>query len=519
MAFGSSVLLSGSFTPHARTKVATRRRGAVLIVVLALVAAVILGIGTAYAGIWMGLLGVGAFSVAFAFALPLDWLILLVLLLSTVVAGTAEYFLGLSQAHWIPYLLGLVLALRALIERGGRVGVAEWQSPQTAKPAFGIPAAIYLVILFGSSAINVAPVTQVITGAKNFLFMWGVMFAVVTFRDWERLSLLVWRLIVVVGCVQLPVTAYQRVFVASEANNHVPWDSVVGTFGGIPLLGGHSASMVLFICAGLAWVLLGWRDGTLSRPRVLLYLAFAIPSVLLAEVKAVVVWLLLVAALVFVRFARTRPLVFFGGTLLNALLVVAVVGAYVTFNYSNSRGSTSLSEMYEKQVSYLYDTQRFNPKTRELGRVSSVVFWAQQQKTSEPVSLLIGNGMGASRGLSTFGPGAVAKRYNFFIDTSALSVLLWDVGLLGTMAFSSMLLLGAVQGLRLGGDPRIAPGLRRLAEMSGIALSLVLSGLPYTKDAVDDSSIQFLLFVSLAGVAAVAGLARSGRAGANGATT
>jgi len=502
MSIGSnSVLPDGAHVQLFDTNSSERGKGAVIIV-LAIAAALVLGAGTALAGIWMGLLGAGVFSVAFAFALPLHWLILLDLVLATVVAGSAEYFLGLSQAHWIPYVLGLILALRALVERGAQVGTTLEHGSQPTRLAFKIPAVAYVAILLGSTAINLAPGLQVITGIKNFLFMWGVLFAMIVVREWQRVAVWFWRVVLVVACLQLPVTLYQRVFVASKANNHVPWDSVVGTFGGIPLLGGHSASMTLFICAGLAWVLIGWRDGQLARSRVLLYLALAMPTVLLAEVKAVVIWLLVGTLLVFARFARTRPLTFVAGVLLNAVLVSGVVLAYVTFNYGG--GSTSFDEMYEKQISYIYDAKRFNPKSRELGRVSSIVFWAQEQSLSEPVSLLVGNGMGASRGLATLGTGEVAKRYNFFIDTSALSVLLWDAGVLGAGAFVTMLLFGGWQALRLARDPRLPPTTRRLAEASGVALLLILSGVPYTRDAVDDTSIQFLLYFCLACVARIA---------------
>jgi hypothetical protein len=120
MSIGSnSVLPDGAHVQLFDTNSSERGKGAVIIV-LAIAAALVLGAGTALAGIWMGLLGAGVFSVAFAFALPLHWLILLDLVLATVVAGSAEYFLGLSQAHWIPYVLGLILALRALVERGAQ---------------------------------------------------------------------------------------------------------------------------------------------------------------------------------------------------------------------------------------------------------------------------------------------------------------------------------------------------------------------------------------------------------------
>lgn len=509
-----------SYQPRAR---AGRRSsgwlGTAAIIVLALFFAFILGAGTAYAGVWMGFLGVGLFSAVLSFALPLRWLLLIDLVMATVVAGSVEYFLGMGQSHWIPYLLGPLLAIRALMERprtgdseaGAQPGAGGWSW-------FKLPAIVYGIVVVGTTVINLSPGFQVVTGVKNFLFMWGVLFALLVLPRWRQTARLIWWSIVAICCLQLPVAAYQRLFVAGKAHTVAPWDSVVGTFGGIPFVGGHSASMTLFICVGLVWLLIAWRDGKLPIWQVLAYVAVTMAAVLMAEVKAVVIWLALGVGLVFLRMAKSRPLAFLGGTVLNATLVVALGAAYVTLYYSSGKAK-SLEEIYNKQVVYVFDTQKFNPATREMGRVASLVFWGKEQTLSKPASLLIGNGIGASRGLSTFGAGEVARRYTFFIDTSALAVLLWDVGLLGALAFVGVLLLGGLQGIRLGADPTLPPDLRRIAEASGITLLLILSGLPYTRDAVDDSSIQFLLFFCLAGVARVAGAARSDDAGADGAKT
>lgn len=447
-----------------------------------------------------------AFAVVGLF-LSLESLVLLQLLFATVLAGSIEYFGHISQAHWISFLLGLLIAFKALIQtRTERQGHAS--NPATV--SFAPCAIVYIAIVAFASVANLVPLGQVIVGFKNYLFMWGLLFAVAAAAIPEKLMSRFWSLIVVVASLQLPVTLYQKFFVASKLSDvggagGLSWDAVVGTFGGSEM-GGHSGSMALFIAMALVVAAMAWREREFSGKRFLFVILLAVPSVLLAEVKAFVVWLAIGFLAVFARQIRSRPIEFVG-TLIGAGVLVAAVGlTYKSLYYDTGRQGTTYEDVYEKQIHYFLDPQKFNAETRQIGRVASIIFWWSEQRIEDPVGLLVGNGIGSSRSVSTFGPGEAAARHLFKIDTSALTMLLWDFGLLGAFAFVSMIGAGAVQAFRLSASPSLTSHMRSYVRLAGTALFMILAGLSYTSDAIDDASVEILMFFSLGTVAYAARL-------------
>lgn len=483
------------------------------VILLIGVALVIIGAAAAVMGPMVAFAFVALAAVIVGFSIRLEHIFLMQLFLATVVAGSLEYFAGLGQAHWVPYLLGLLLVFRALVERmriarGG--GESSKRYEPVAKVFFVFWACLYFSVFLFSTLVNASPIIQVVVGIKNFFFMWGVLLAFGFLRSPAEVSQKIWKAVVLIACIQLPVVLYQRYFIGAKIGNKgglsgLSWDSVVGTFGGIPYVGGHSGSMALFVSVAIAVVLIAWREKKISSIWVFGLLSLLFPTVLFAEVKAFVIWLLIGSTLVFWRVAKRRPAAFIGAMMASLFVVISFGYAYKTMYYDGDRfGGTSLSDIYEKQIAYAYDPNKFNTETRELGRISSVVFWWHEHDLRDPVGFFFGHGIGASRGRSSFGAGEMATKYSFLIDTSALTVLLWDFGLVGAFSFVVMLLSAAVHGLRLAASEALSPQLRTSVEAAAISLFVILSGVMYTRDSVDDTSVQFLLYFSLALVAMAA---------------
>lgn len=480
------------------------------VLLLVAVTLVIVGAAAAVMGPLAAFASAALAAVVVGFSISLERIFLMHLFLATVIAGSLEYFAGLGPAHWVTYLMGLLLVFRALVER---LSIARGSSLRLndtgsgAKAAFIIWAWLYLSVVVFSTLVNTPPLIQAFVGVKNFFFMWGVLFAFAFLRRPDETSVKLWKAIVLIACIQLPVVLYQRYFIGAKVGNKgglagLSWDSVVGTFGGIPFLGGHSGSMALFISVAIVVVLIAWRNQSLATWKAVSFITLAFSAVLFAEVKAFVVWLFIGTTLVFWRVAKKRPVVFVGGMVMSVLLVVSLGYAYKTMYYDGDRfGGSSFSEVYERQISYIYDPNKFNTETRDIGRVASLLFWWHEHDLRDPVHMLFGHGIGASRGRSSLGAGEVAKQYSFWIDTSAATVLLWDFGLLGFSFFSAMILAGFFQGMKLAGDTLLPPRLRFSSECAAIALLIILSGVLYTRDSVDDTSVQFLLYFCLGIVA------------------
>ncbi|MDN5752381.1 MAG: hypothetical protein L0H15_03740 [Nitrosospira sp.] len=436
-----------------------------------------------------------------AMTAPLHWVTTLELFLATVIAGAVEYFFGISQAHWIPYLLALILGLRALM---------QWTQPteknfvaniHTKHPWFIVPLVVYFLTMIASVGFNFPPLAQLVVALKNYLFMWGVLLAFLAVRSFDTTTAITWKAVVIVACMQLPVVLYQKFFVASRLSNAggaagLSWDAISGTFGG-GLLGGHSASMALFITIAVAFSLIAWRTREISLSRLGLICVLALPSVFFAEVKAVILWLIVVGFLVFSREIRNRPFAFLGFMLGFTVLVGGIAAAYKTMYYDGDR-ATEYAEVYEKQITYFFDPDKFSAQTQEIGRTASAVFWWEQHDLSDPIRMVLGHGLGSSRGDSSFAVGEVARNHRFRIDTSTVSTLLWDVGLLGLASFVGILFLGTLESYRLARRKDLPIHLRAGVECSSIGLFLILSGLIYNRDAIDAASVQFLMFFFLA---------------------
>lgn len=469
----------------------------VLIWVLSVPLVVAVSLLTAFAPKQAVALVLGAVFVSVAFIVPQSWLIVWTLIFAALIGGSIEYFLGIGQANWIPFILSLVLAARAILGSNSPRLVGQ---PRVRRPTalFAVPAWIFLAILVGSAVANAAPILQVLAAAKNYLLMWGVLIAFALLPDLKRATSLVWKWILVIAAFQLPVAMYQKFFIASKLSNtsgSLSFDAINGTFGG-GLLGGRSGALAMFICIALAYALIQWRDKKWKTYQLIAYLMVTLPTLAIVEVKATVFWLPAVVLLVFFSLINRRPLTFVVTLIVSLLAALGILYIYQQ-SYGGTTGGDSLVAAFLQQIYYVFDPDRFNPITRELGRMSVLTHWWRENSIDDPLHFLLGYGPGASRGVSTIAVGSVAANYNFLIDISAAAALLWDAGLLGLLTFLTMLLLGAMQikvmARKLGNDESLRVNL----EAAFIALLLILSSVFYVRDAVDGPIIQFIMFFCL----------------------
>jgi len=258
----------------------------------------------------------------------------------------------------------------------------------------------------------------------------------------------------------------------------------------------------------LAWIRM--REGMLKMRYALLLVCLTLPSLIIAEVKIAIVWLVVAGGIVFGRELRRRPAVALAGLLAGVMLAGTVALAYRTTYYERSADTATV---LKKWTEYVFDTNDYRYDLARLGRVTSLVFWRQQ---NDPGSVhgLFGHGPGASRSESSVAVGNLAKKYFWALDTHAASTLLWDVGLVGCLSFALALVLAAIAGLRLARDARLAPERRVVAEAAGIALLLAASTLAYTGDAVGNPILQFATFFMLAVIAKARSESRQAQAAA-----
>jgi hypothetical protein len=78
----------------------------------------------------------------------------------------------------------------------------------------------------------------------------------------------------------------------------------------------------------------------------------------------------------------------------------------------------------------------------ELGRFTTVFFWLQHNDLFGPGGMLFGYGLNATNSGSTVSPGYIGAWYHLILDSTALSMLLWEVGIIGIILFICM--IGAI---------------------------------------------------------------------------
>ncbi|UTY55788.1 hypothetical protein [Massilia sp. erpn] len=495
--------MSISFLPRWRGRLAARPRAPVrgglswlLMLPFALVALLLGAVAALDSPVLLTLLAGPILVILLFFLVKAEGLLWSLFAMTFLVQGSLLYFLNLRQATWVAIGMAVLFLLRIMLDLALR-------RPRTAAPAappwarsWVMPALlVYLCCYMLSVVANRPGAAQLIASIKSVWPMFGVLLALYWVR-WtpEQLGKL-WRLLVWITVLQLPIVIYQHFFVAGR--RVLGFDSVVGTFGGSMVAGGLSSVMVVFVIVTLAYVLASWHHGMLSRKKLLLFGALALLVILLGEVKAAFIWLPL--SIMFVLRQRMLKNVFnLIGYSMLALLLLALIYYFYNLMYWNEHMSqlNSVSDKLNEGGGYFFDVNNINYVTGEISRGASLALWLR-----DPVAglreWLIGFGPGASK-TGALGMGVIAKRYYpLHIDATGLAVLLWEVGVCGALAYLAMLGAGIAAAWRFlaarVGSARQKAGM----ETALVTLLLSLTLLVYNRTMLDEPTMQLLLLFCL----------------------
>lgn len=368
---------------------------------------------------------------AFLLAKP-TWNIWAVLVLGLLVAGVIPIWADFlaSKAIWGVSILGFMLmgsALFTLISR-----------PDAARntPAFVWMALILMLYAVFVTLTNFHSIGESIAGFKRYFQVFGLLFALC----WLAISdqdIFRWRrFFVFVALVQLPFALYELIILVPQREgfrilNLVPIDVVAGTFGASLYQGGANAEMATFLIIVLAFILARKQVKAFSNSRLLLLVPLVLAPLFLGETKVVVILLPMMFLVLYRHELLTRPHYAVIGLLMGLLLTTGTIMAYLSIT------KTSLDEQIQHTLEYNVYERGYG--SLHLNRTTVLTFWAKQQGAHDPVSLVLGNGLGSShRGTG----GHVDKRYpRYGIGLTAASTLLWDLGILGLAMYLSILAL------------------------------------------------------------------------------
>ena len=410
------------------------------------------------------------------------------------VQGAVHSFMNLRMATWLASGMGMLLFARALLElinlRVARRGAG---ASLPGAGAIVLAAGLYLLFFFFSLALGHASAPQILSAVRFCIPMLSVLFVLYWF-EWSELALRrLWLLLVLIALLQIPVVAYQHFFTIQL----IGWDGVVGTFGM-----GMSAMLVLFSLTAMVYFLSRWTRGLASGKITALVFCIGMATILLGEVKAVVLWIPLGLFLVMRRRVLKNAFAFFTFGLFIAAFVAGTFTVYQALYWGEhgSKGHT-IEEKFDSTSGYILNPNGLNYVTGEVSRMASLSLWYRDPGPTAQ-ERLIGYGPGASMSSKGTGKGVVARRYRTLeINATALASMLWDVGVLGTLSYLALLVMGLVAGVRYvrrgGGNAEQ----NAMVDTSLVVLCLMGTTLLYNRTLVDEPTVQLLFYFSLGCIA------------------
>ncbi|MBM3115143.1 hypothetical protein [Jeongeupia naejangsanensis] len=417
--------------------------------------------------------------------LPDRYALLMLMVVVLFVQGAVGYYTGFTKISWLAYGLAGLFAVKFVTKLFD-------SRPQTGA---GFAGWMWALLAFASIAgigllINRPALAQLIAGLKNQFPFWMVALylplAGLNDADWRA----IWRLMLIVLVCQVPFVFHQHFFIAA-GRSVMGWDAVVGTFGGNPEAGGLNAVMVLFCIISFALALNLYLRQQLSGRHFSALLVCLLLVILLGEVKAAFFWLPVAILLVFGRAILRSPVKLL---LASAGIAVFVLGVGFVYEklYWKDVPQRGLAENAEHSFDYFFDPNLIVRETGEVSRGAALALWAKDPQ-HDIYSVLLGRGIAASME-GAISRGEVAQRYYpYHIGATALAILLWDYGVLGTLAYLSILLLALVSLFRQLRPGQADPVRHAYLSTALIALVLVVLTIPYNSTLMNEPATQLLV--------------------------
>lgn len=402
---------------------------------LALIVGVI--VAAAFLAVFLGLIAVTANLIFVAVAVGLilgtmllakpAWNIWLILTFGLLVAGVLPIWVDFiaSKAIWGISILGFMLLGSALFWLIASPGVAK------NTPVFvWIALAFFFYVLLTSFA-QWHSTGEFFSGLKRYFQMWGLLFAL-CWLSFDKQQVRRWRVFILfVALMQLPFAVYELIDLVPLRETFgipglVPIDVVAGTFGSYLYSGGANAEMATFLIIVLAFLLAQRQEKQLSPGRLVLLTPLVMAPLFLGETKVVVILLPVMFLMLYRNQLIARP---------HYALFALMLGTVFTFAAGYTYLSLSKKSM-DQQVANMFSYEGYG--NLKLNRYTTLTFWAEQQGMHDPVSFVLGNGIGSSVSAS-LAPGHVAKRFpDYGIGLTAASTLLWETGIFGFSLFLAL---------------------------------------------------------------------------------
>ncbi|AOR60277.1 hypothetical protein [Pectobacterium parmentieri] len=427
--------------------------------------------------------------------------------ITLVFCGLTQYFTGLLAVLWLPFILALnMVGLLIMQTRYDRLHL-------DAQELMVLTLYLSFLAMAGLSTLLQGGITVAIVGFKNEVALSLMMLCLLLGFCRESQIYRVTRSLYWVFYAQFPVVIYQVLFVLPRRvalrGEDEKWDSVVGTFGGDPMGGGNTAAMGLFCLLIMLLKVSEFKHGLTSFKSTVMHIVLGFGLCILGEVKFVILVSPLLLAWVWLMPSYIKGmnnvnlkailLIFIGMALLITVAITILASGYSSaFGGDPTKSAMSV---FLDSLNYIFDTD-YIMESGELGRLTTLFFWLKNHDMWGISGTLFGYGLSATNSGSAVSPGFLNIIYNLIIDSTSLSVLLWEVGVVGTLFFIGLIIyiLIIVQPKPVLDRNEIDQQDLQLLSFSPafnvFAVGCLLS-LPYSQILMIIPMLQFLFYLSL----------------------
>jgi hypothetical protein len=365
-----------------------------------------------------------------------------VMIAGLVVTGLCQLYV--PQLKYVRYIVPLASAPLLLH------GILDYFTSWTRTRSEPMPSVMKWALAFAlttivSALLSLADPAVALIGMKGYFQMWGFFLAVVYLR-WPAnfARSLAWGALLI-ALLQLPFVAHEYLVLVPKrvglGNGIVPVDIVAGTFGAILEAGGANAVLAAYQCIVVACLLALWKNGALNGIVAGVLSVVLLSPMVVNQAKITALYIPLVFIVVFYKDIAARPLKFVvAGASMVGMLAVLMAALVVGSNSTKIKNASDLINFVITQQTATADERQ--GQYSELSRWTALTFWAQEHVKANPIHTLVGHGVGASRenagGLDITDTLAERRYAGLRIGYTALSALLWDVGVIGLITVLGM---------------------------------------------------------------------------------
>jgi hypothetical protein len=381
-------------------------------------------------------LAVGMVLGIFLLAMPkkIIWLVIFMGLATPALLDMAGH--GFSRMLWAISMLALLLWVP------GTFYLIRLNPKQEKHvPLFIWMAGIFVVYALIASVFNLHSFGQLLGGFKRYFQAFGLMLALtamlLTRKDFDG-----WlKLLLGIAILQLPFALFERfVLVALRGGmgSGEATDIVAGTMGANLKGGSPNAIMVMLVLIAFAFIFARWKEKLIDTRRLCLLSFLLLTPLVLGETKIVVVMLPILALVLLRKDIKKEPLKYL--PIFSGLLLLTMALGYVYVYYLLD---SNFIDVFNTTISYNIGNVGYG--TLLLNRTSAMTFWWGLHGWYDPISFMLGHGIGSSYG-SGQDAGHMAQVYRGYgINLTTISTILWDLGVVGLVLYCSIFVIAWMQ--------------------------------------------------------------------------